>query len=104
MAERAGVAPEVLRMVLERDTQAMPEHVALVFRFAQAALAHDADADALRPQIVERWGPQAWVSLGFALTSARLFPTLKYALGYGQACTRVTVGGKPLAVAHEKVV
>jgi hypothetical protein len=38
------------------------------------------------------------VSLAFALTSARFYPTLKYALGYGQTCTRVSVGGAPVPV------
>ena len=41
MAERDGVAPEVLRAILARDVNTMPEPVALAFRFAQAALAHD---------------------------------------------------------------
>jgi hypothetical protein len=35
------------------------------------------------------------VSLAFGLTAARLYPTLKYALGHGRACTRVTVAGTP---------
>jgi hypothetical protein len=103
MAEREGVAPDVIRAVLARDTKAMPEHVALAFRFAQAALAHSPEADGLREQVVERWGKKGLVTLGFAVTGARFFPTLKYALGHGRACTRVTVGGAATAVNHEPV-
>lgn len=98
MAEREGVPQEVLRAILERDLEAMPEPVALGFRFAEATLAHAPEAGELREQVVARWGKRGLVSLAFALTAARLYPTLKYALGAGQACTRVSVGGKPLIV------
>jgi hypothetical protein len=103
MAEQEGVSPEVIWAIVERDTQAMPEEVALGFRFAEASLAHAPEADELREQVVARWGPRGLVSLAFALTAARLFPTLKYAVGLGQACTRVSVGGKTLTVARPQV-
>ena len=48
-----------------------------------------------------RWGKRALVSLAFAVTGARIFPTLKYAMGHGRACTRVTVGGKSRPVLRE---
>jgi hypothetical protein len=99
MAEREGVPAETLRAVLAGDPGSMPADVALAFRFAHAALAHDPGADALRDEVVARWGRKGLVSLAFALTSARIFPTLKYALGHGRACTRVTVAGQPAAVA-----
>jgi hypothetical protein len=102
-AERDGVAPAVLRAILRRDEGAMPEEVALAFRFANAAMAHDPEADALREQVVARWGGQGLLSLGFAITAGRLFPTLKYALGHGRSCTRVTVGGVPTPVSSQQV-
>jgi hypothetical protein len=100
MAEREGVAQPTLRAILAGDVAAMPEGVALAFRFAQAALAHDPEADALREQVVARWGRKGLISLAFAITGSRLFPTLKYALGHGRACTRVTVGGTAAPVAR----
>jgi hypothetical protein len=103
MAEREGVAPEVLRAILGGDTQAMPEEVLLAFRFAHAVLAHDPQAEPLREQIVARWGEKGLMSLGFAITMARFFPTLKYALGHGQACSRVKVGGSHMAVNQPQV-
>jgi hypothetical protein len=98
MAEREGVPPSVIRAVLERDVAAMPDDVALAFHFAHAVLAHDPEADTLREQVLERWGSKGLVSLAFAVTSARIFPTLKYALGHGKACTRVSVAGVPTDV------
>jgi hypothetical protein len=96
MAERAGVSPGLLRAVLNGDPEAMPADVALVWRFTRATLAHDAAADAYREAIVTRWGPRALISVAFAITAARIYPTVKYALGHGQACTRIFVGGAPV--------
>jgi hypothetical protein len=98
MAERAGVRPQVLRAVLNEDPDAMPPEVALVWRFTRASLAHDESADRYRDEIVGRWGPRALVSLACAMAASRLYPTVKYALGHGKACTRIVVGGAPVAV------
>ena len=51
--------------------------------------------------IVERWGPRAVVTLAFAITTARMYPTVKYAMGHGQVCSRVSVGGEPIAIDRE---
>src|SRR3954454_9345609 len=100
MAERAGVSPAVLRAVLADNPDAMPPDVALVWKFTRATLAHDAAADEYRDGIVKHWGRRALVSLAFAITAARIFPTVKYALGHGKACMRVVVGGTPVMFDH----
>jgi len=96
MAERAGVSPGVLRAVLAGNPDAMPPDVALVWTFTRATLAHDAAADEYREAIVKRWGRLALISLAFTITAGRIYPTVKYALGHGRACTRIVVGGAPL--------
>jgi len=98
MAERQGVSPDVLRAVLTDDAAAMPEEVALAWRFTRATLAHDPAADGYRREIVARWGPKAVVTLAFMITTARMYPTVKYAMGHGQVCSRVVVGGTPVAI------
>ena len=98
MAERKGMRPEILRAVLTDDVSAMPDDVALAWRFTKATLAHDPAADDYRALILERWGPRALVSLAFAITASRIYPTVKYALGYGKACTRVVVAGAPVVI------
>jgi hypothetical protein len=100
MAERAGVSADVLRAILTEDEAAMPAEVALVWRFTRATLAHDPAADAYREAIVQRWGRRALVSIAFAITAARIYPTVKYALGHGQACMRVVVSGTPVTFDH----
>ena len=55
----------------------MPPEVALVWNFTRATLAHDAAADEYREAIVQRWGRRALVSVTFAITAARIYPTVK---------------------------
>ena len=100
MAERQGVRPEILRAILKDDVAAMPDDVALAWRFTKAVLAHDPAADDYRAVVLERWGSRAVVSLAFAITTARIYPTVKYAMGHGKACTRVVVGGAPVVFDH----
>lgn len=101
MAEHDGVDPAILRAVVAHDVAAMPYAVALAVRFAQATLAHAPEADDLREEVVRLWGKRALISLAFAIMSARLFPTLKYAMGHGHACTRLTIGGETRPVLRE---
>lgn len=103
MAERAGVSPEVLRAVLADNPDAMPPDVALVWKFTRATLAHDPAADEYREAIVKRWGRLALVSLAFAITAARIYPTVKYALGHGKACMRIVVGGTTMQLDHGQI-
>ena len=100
MAERAGVDPTVLRAVLTDDPAAMPADVALAWRFTRATLDHDPAADSYRDVISKHWGPRAVVSLAFAIVTARMYPTVKYAMGHGKTCSRIVVGGTPLAFDH----
>jgi hypothetical protein len=96
MAERTDVSPVVLRAVLADNTEAIPPDVALVWTFTRTTLAHDAAADAYHEAIVKRWGRRAFASLAFAITAARIYPTVKYVLGHGKACMRVVVGRTPV--------
>lgn len=100
MAERAGVSPALLRAVLADNPDEMPPDAALAWRFTRATLAHDAAADEYRDAIVKRWGRRALVSLAFTITASRIYPTVKYALGHGQACMRIVVDGAPVALDH----
>ncbi len=96
MAARAGVKPEMLRGILAGDEAAMGADAALAYRFARASLARDLErADAERDEIVRRWGQRGLVAVALALTTARMYPTLKYALGHGRSCSRVLVAGEP---------
>jgi hypothetical protein len=96
MAERAGIDPEVLRGVLTGDPRLMTPEAALAWRFTRAAIDRDPALDRYRHEVITRWGSKAVLSLAFAIVTARLYPTVKYAMGHGQSCTRIVVDGAPI--------
>jgi hypothetical protein len=94
LAIAGGARPEAIRAILAGDLAAMGPDAALGYRFAKAVLARDLEAgDAARGEIVRRWGPKGLIAVSLGLTTARMYPTLKYAMGYGRACSKVTVAG-----------
>jgi hypothetical protein len=101
MAAAGGVDADVLRAILAGNEAAMGGDARLAWRFARASLARDMETcDPLRDEIVARWGERGLVALSLQLTGARMYPTLKYALGYGKACSKVVVSGVAAPVAH----
>lgn len=98
MALRDGVDPRQIAAILRGDLAAMTPAVRLGVTFARAALAHDPAADGLREEVVAAWGETAVIAIAFALASARIYPTVKYALGHGKACQRIQVAGVPIHV------
>ena len=98
IAAASGVDPKVLRGIVAGDRAMMGETAWLGFSFARASLARDLEAtDPLRDEIVARWGDKALVAISLGMVSGRMYPTLKYALGYGKACSKVVVGGESVA-------
>ena len=98
MASTHDIPSAILRAIVAGDEAAMGETAALAWRFARASLARDMQAcDPLRDEIVRRWGEKGLVAIGLSLTAARMYPTLKYALGYGKACSKVVVAGEDVA-------
>lgn len=100
MALADGFDAKLIKALLSGDSAALPEPVALGVRYARAVLSH-ADADEAREEIERRWGKRAVLSLAFAMTTAKMYPAVKYAMGYGKACQRITVAGTHVAVVRE---
>lgn len=98
-----GSTHTVIGNIVAGDVVALPDDVALAVKFTRAVLAHSSEADELRADIERRWGKRAVASLALAMAGARVYPTVKYALGYGKACTRVTVGDKQIVPARGMV-
>ena len=96
MALREGVPGATIARILRGDETDMTEPTRLGARFARTVLARDPSADEVREEIVRRWGPRAVISLGFALVASQMYPTFKYALGYGHACQRIEVEGRSI--------
>jgi len=98
----AGAPAGVIRAVLAGDEAAMGDAAALAWRFARASLARDMRlCDPLRDEVVRRWGRGGLVDIAMALTTSRMYPTLKYAMGHGKTCSKVLVAGEPAPFARE---
>lgn len=99
IAQEQGVSPAVLRGVLTGDAGLMGADAGLAYGFAQASLARDLErADPLRDEVLRRWGPRGLAALALAMASARVYPTVKYAMGHGKTCSQVRVDGEAVRV------
>lgn len=99
VAHEAGLAPALLRAIVQRDSAALDADTALGLAFAEAVLRREPTLDGLREAVLTRWGARGLASLALAITAAGMFPTLKVALGYGQACAMLEIDGESIAPA-----
>jgi hypothetical protein len=97
MALREGVPGATIARIVRGDEAEMTEPTRLGVRFARAVLARDgAAADEARDELRRRYGERGVVSLSLALVGSQLYPTFKWALGYGHACQRLVIEGAPI--------
>lgn len=94
MAAKDGVSPDIVRAILAGDRGGMGPEARLGYDFARAVLDRDLEgADAARDEIARRWGQKAVIALALAVTTSRLYPTLKYGMGHGRSCSKLVVAG-----------
>lgn len=91
MALEASLSPEVIRAIIDNDLDKLPEEVVLVVKFTDLVLAHNPEADDLREEILNLWGKEGLITIGYAISSTRVYPAFKYSLGYGSACSRIQI-------------
>ncbi len=91
LARRAGVAPDILKAVVQQHTEKLPADLADIYRFTQAVVAATGEAEPLRPRLRARYGDAGLVELALGIAAARVYPTTKRALGYATSCARVEV-------------
>ena len=94
MAEQDGISRETLSAVVEGHRDELDESTALFYDYALAVLNHDLESEDLRQRIVEQYGHAAIISAGLSMITGKAYPLMKYALGHGQHCVRVSVGGE----------
>lgn len=91
MALEAKLPMDIVRAIIQKDLSNLPADIALVLQFTEYVLAHDPAADDLREQVVALWGVKGLVAIGFAISSSRVYPALKYTLGYGRVCNQIQI-------------
>src|SRR5262245_10387374 len=89
LARRAGVPAEVVRAVVERAPQRLPDALADVYRFTESVVTARYDEELLRARLVERYGDAGLVELALAIAGCRVFPVVKRTLGFATACAKV---------------
>jgi hypothetical protein len=100
IARKDGVAPAVLRALVDGRPEALPEEVADVVRFVEKVLARTHDEGELREKIRSRHGrdgDRVLAEIALVVSSARAFPVTKRFLGYATACSgaAIDVGSPP---------
>lgn len=91
MAIKAGADPRALQTCAAGHPEIAGD-TGLGFRFAQAAITGDPQADTLREQITRQKGPKAVLAAGFAAASGRMYPVLKRSMGHGATCQKLSFG------------
>lgn len=88
-ALRGGVAVEVVRAAATLRTEDLPPELCEVQRFALAVVHRDPDLDVARQALTSTYGEAAVLELASAVASARVFPTVKRALGLSGTCDMI---------------
>jgi hypothetical protein len=94
IARKEGIAPTVLRSIVDRRPEALPEELADVFHFVDKVLRRTGDEEGLREKIRARYGRHgdaALSEIALVLSSARAFPVTKRVLGYATSCENVKI-------------
>jgi hypothetical protein len=90
-ARAEGVGAAVLNAVLESRAEELPDLLAEIHRFARAVVEAAPDAGDRADALKRRIGSAAQADIAVAIASARVFPTLKRALGHAVSCSKVEV-------------
>lgn len=97
MAMEDGVDPAVVAAVVAADPSALDEDCALALLFTESILARNPGAEHLRERVRLAWGEDGILSLAMGISSSRVYPTVKYVLGHGLACSRVQIEQRNVA-------
>jgi len=92
LARKDGVADDFIMAVAAGKADALNDEEKLVYAFVQATVDNKPEQNDLRDEVTARLGASALVDLGLAMASARIFPTVKRAMGYAVSCGPVVVG------------
>ncbi len=91
LAREAGVARGLIRAVLDGAVESLPVDLRDVYRFTRAVVERTGAEAESRERLTERYGAEGLVELALAISTCRVFPTTKRALGYSISCDRVQI-------------
>ena len=92
MARHDGVPDHMLRTLIAGHPEELPDEARDVYLFADAVVNVDEEKAApLRERLRACLGEEGLIELSFAIAAARVFPTVKRALGYATSCALVQI-------------
>lgn len=90
MALEAGVSKDLVRAAINGG-DALPQNSRDVFRYAKSVANHELAEDDLMDRIEARYDKGSLLEFGLCIATAKVFPTIKRALGYTKACSLVEI-------------
>lgn len=90
MALENGVSKQVIESVLKGGND-LPEDLRDVYEFALGVAGRTPAINGLKERIQARFGKRELLEMGLCIAAAKVFPTIKRALGYTESCQLVHV-------------
>ncbi len=90
MALEAGVPKAWVEAAISGG-EALPEALREVYAFARGVAANTLDDQALIERVGQRFDKGGLLELGLCIATARMFPTIKRALGYTRSCNLISI-------------
>jgi alkylhydroperoxidase family enzyme len=91
-ALQEGVSPALVQAVVKQQLAALPEDMQQIIRYAQAVTRRDDLFIAeMCPKLMAAYGEAALTDLALGIATARVYPSVKRALGMAVSCSQVEV-------------
>lgn len=90
MALEGGVSKQLIEAAV-KGGNSLPENLQYVYLYAKAVAAHAGIDAALMDRIVARYNKGQQLEFGLCIATAKVFPTIKRALGYTKSCKLVQI-------------
>lgn len=90
MALEAGVENAVIRATLNNG-EGLPKNLQLVYQYAYQVAAHALLDANVMAQIEAAYSKGERLEFGLCIASAKVFPTIKRAMGYTKSCQLITI-------------
>jgi hypothetical protein len=97
-ALEARIPATQVEAMLTRCMDDMDPAAVIAYQFAEAVVTKEASVSEARDRVRARWGERGVVDLAVAIQGTRLFPMMKSALGFDQACRQIAVGNRAVTV------
>ena len=86
MAIEAGVEKDLVKKIVLHRNELSPEH-SLMFKFATSIATNGQDHQELQLAVAQKYGPEQLTELAVAISSTKIYPTIKRALGEFKSCS-----------------